>query len=101
MDKWADYGISAVRYDKDRKHIEKVRVHKDNGDSIGQPSEKTRTSVVSSIESGTTYVTILKSMDKKWEKGEDVHIVTVKKKNYLRTDANEIEEDNLDELPEF
>lgn len=101
MAKWADYGISAVRYDKERKHIQKVKVHEDNGDTFGQPSEETRSAVVSSIESGKTYVTILTSTDKKWTKGEDVHIVTIEKKKYLRTDANETEEDNLGELPEF
>ena len=71
MDKWADYGISAVRYDEEHKHIDKVKAHKDNGDTFDSPTEKTRNSVVSSIESGTTYVTILKSADKNWKKGED------------------------------
>lgn len=34
MAKWADYGISAVRYDSDDQYIDQVKVHKDNGDTI-------------------------------------------------------------------
>ena len=37
-DKWADYLISAVRYNAAETHIEKVRVHVDEGDKVGGAS---------------------------------------------------------------
>lgn len=101
MAKWADYGISAVRYDKDKKHIEKVKVHTDNGDTIGPGSEWKRDSVVKSLEDDKTFVTITKSSDDKWKKGTDVHIIEVNSKKYIRTDGNKKESDNLGSLPEF
>ncbi|MBU0710661.1 DUF3892 domain-containing protein [bacterium] len=101
MAKWADYCISAVKYDSEKKHIEKVKVHKDLGDTIEAPSEWTRTKVVETIEKGSSFITITTNDKGNWKKGEDVHIITVKGKKYLRTDNNETEEDNLGNLPEF
>ncbi|MCK4296809.1 MAG: DUF3892 domain-containing protein [Candidatus Marinimicrobia bacterium] len=101
MAKWADYCISAVRYDSEQKHIEKVKVHKDLGDTIGASSEWTRSEVVEKIEKENSFVTIIRNSNGNWNKGEDVHIITVKGNKYIRTDNNEIEEDNLENLPEF
>jgi len=99
--KWADYLISAVRYDSDKAHIETVRVHPDLGDTVGAASEWTRTKVVTTLEGGKTVCTIVKGTDGKWSKGADVHIVTVNDVNYIRTDANSIARDNLGSLPTF
>ena len=101
MTKWTDYCISAVRYDEDETHIIKVKVHVDNGDTIGDSSEWKREKVVSEIEGGTTFVTIFKGADGKWKKGQDVHIVKVNEKKYIRTDKNSRASDNLENLPEF
>lgn len=101
MTKWADYCISAVRYNSEHTHIVKVKVHVDSGDQIGSPTEWTRFEVVSTIENRKTFVTIARSSDGKWKKGEDVHIITVGGVKYLRTDANSKASDNLGNLPEF
>ena len=38
----------------------------------------------------------------KWRKGQDVHLVTVDGKDFLRTDLkNNVASDNFDEVPEF
>ena len=100
MAKWADYCISAVHYNLERTHIVKVKVHLDTGDSIGGAIEKSRSEVVSLIESGKTFVTITSS-NGSWHKGEDVRIVIVNGVKYLRTDANSRASDNLGNLPEF
>jgi molybdopterin biosynthesis enzyme len=100
MEKWADYGISAVQYNSDRSRIIKVRVHQDNGDKIGTPTEWSRSDVVSSIEKGTTFVTIL-SNNNQWNKGADVHLVTINGVKCIRTDKNSRAADNLENLPEF
>ena len=101
MEKWADYGISAVRYDQNNQYIDKVKVHLDNGGSIGQGETWSRKDVVSKIDDGKTFTTILKSSDGKWKKGQDVHVITVDGEQFLRTDANKRKSDNLENLPTF
>lgn len=101
MEKWADYGISSVRYNDERSHIVKVKVHEDKGDRFGSAEEWSRHQVVSAMEGGKTFVTILKGTDDKWKKGQDVHIITVKGVKYIRTDKNQRASDNLENLPEF
>ncbi len=101
MAKWADYGISSVRYNSERTHIIKVKVHEDKGDSIGNAQEWSRAQVVSAVERGQTFVTILHDAGDKWKKGQNVHIVTVNGVRYLRTDQNQKASDNLENLPEF
>ena len=101
MNKWANYGISAVRYDSQHTHIEKIKVHEDKGDSIGDAKEWSREQVVSAIGLGITFVTILKISDVNWKKGQDVNIVTVNAVKYIRTDKNQEASDNLENLPEF
>ncbi|MDD5544766.1 MAG: DUF3892 domain-containing protein [Acidobacteriia bacterium] len=101
MAKWADYGISAVRFNIKHTHIDRVRVRSDNGDTFGSPVDHSRQQVVDAIEAGTTYVTIIKSKDDKWEKGQKVIIVEINGAKYLKTTKNETEKDNLDKLPEY
>lgn len=100
MDKWADYCISAVRYNSTGAHIEKVKVHVDNGDSIGAASEWFRTDVILALEKGNSFVTITKN-EGKWNKGQDVHIIHVNGKKYIRTDTDSTASDNLENLPRF
>lgn len=101
MAKWADYCISAVRYNTEHTHIVKVKVHTYSGDAIGNATEWIRSEVVTAIEAGKTFVTITRTTDWKWNKGEDVRIITVNGVNYIRTDANSKASDNLGNLPEF
>jgi hypothetical protein len=37
----------------------------------------------------------------KWRKGDDVHLVTVDGKEYLRTDSDLIAKDQFDDVPEL
>jgi hypothetical protein len=101
MAKWADYGISAVRYNSAHTHIDKVKVHLDNGDTIGTAVEMTRQKVISLIKAGKTFVTILKNNDDKWIKGQPVYIITINGTEYIKTVDNGKECDNLENLPEF
>ena len=87
MTKWADYGISAVRYDED--------------DTIGAAEDRSRENVLSKMDDGKTFVTILKGEDGNWRKGNDVHIVPVDGRRFLRTDANERDQDNLENLSKY
>lgn len=99
MTKWADYVITGVRFQDDKKYILSVEVRPDLGDKIGFTEDWKRLNVVDSIENGKTFVTAFRN-GSEWRKGEDVHVVTINGTKYIRTDKNNTEKDNLGELPE-
>jgi len=99
--KWADYLISAVKYNADHDHIIKVKTHEDKGDKVGSSYEENRETVVANIKKGKTYMTILKNKEGKWDRGAPVEIIRINGKEFIRTDKNQTESDNLGELPEF
>jgi hypothetical protein len=100
-DKWADVLISAVEYSDRPRHIVRVAVHLDRGDSVGPKAELSRAAVISWIGAGYTFATITKGTDKKWQRGADVSIATRDRTKYIRTDADNRAEDNLGKLPEL
>jgi hypothetical protein len=101
MAKWADYGISSVRFNAAHTHIDQVRVHPDKGDIIGEGSIERRVDVVAGIKRGTTYVTIFRDANAQWNKGQSVFIVRINGVEYIKTVDNGKAVDNLDNLPEF
>lgn len=100
MAKWADYGISAVRYNTSHTHIDRVRAHQDNGDTIGVGTEYDRATIVKAIKDGVTFVTIVSSGGN-WQKGQPVYIIKVNGVEYIKTVDNGQARDNLENLPEF
>lgn len=101
MNKWADYGISAVRYNATHQHIDRVRIHPDNGETIGAPAEYARADIVTAIKKGITFVTIFKGTDGNWKKGQPIYIIKVHNVEYIKTVDNGKAADNLENLPEF
>lgn len=101
MAKWADYLISAVRYNPDHTHITHVKAHEDTGETVGTGKTYTRQDIVNALNKGTTFVTIYKSSEGKWSQGQKVHIVKIGGTSYIKTVDNGKEEDNLENLPEF
>jgi len=100
MTKWADYCISAVRFNAGHTHIDRVRAHPDNGDTMGSPTDYERAAIVKAIKDGVTFVTIFWN-DGKWRKGQPVFIVRINGVEYIKTVDNGKAQDNLDNLPEF
>lgn len=100
MAKWADYLISAVKYNKDHTRIESVLQHVDNGDNVGQATAVSRYAVVENINKGKSYMTIRKK-DGKWQPGDKVIMYSLDGEYFIRTDGNKTKSDNLGELPEF
>ncbi len=101
MDKWADYGISAVHYNQEHTHIERVKVHRDNGDTIGEPVDYSRQQVIDAIKRKVTFVTIFRASSGGWSKGQPVFSIIVNRKEFIKTVENDKEEDNLENLPEY
>lgn len=100
MAKWADFGVSRVKYNPEHTALAEVEVREDLGESFGNPQKMARTNVVAAIERGTTFITVT-SRDGKFMKGETVRVITVRGRKYLRTDNNSAESDNLGSLPEY
>lgn len=102
MAKWADYCISAVRYNSRHTHIDRVQLFPDNGESLGVITEVTRQTVIDEIKRQTTFVTIFKgTASGTWDKGQPVIIIKVNGTEYIKTVDNKTEADNLENLPEF
>lgn len=95
-----DYGVTEVKYNGIGKYIEWVKVGKLDGSSFGIRENWLRTKVISELESGKTFITVLKHGDK-LKKGAEIHIVNVDGKKYIRTDNDNVASDNLENLPEF
>ena len=101
MSKWADYCISAVRFNAKHTHIDQVERRPDNGESLGAASEASRETVVADLKRGITYVTIFKNASSQWIKGKTVFAVRINGTDYIKTVADNTTKDNLDDLPEF
>jgi Protein of unknown function (DUF3892) len=100
-DKWADYVITAVRFNTTGTHIESVQVRQDDGESIGAATTTSRSEVVRLLEAGYTFCTATKGDNGKWNKGAAVKIIVIDGNKFIRTKNDGIEKDNLDDLPTF
>ena len=96
MEKWADYLISSVRRDSYGVVIE-VMLHADKGDVISKIGIKTKDDIISLLKKGKTVCTILWGYPK-WNKGAKVDYVNNSNGEYLRTNRNNTDKDNLDNL---
>lgn len=97
----ADYYISAVRYNANGTHIEKVRVHTNTApNTIGVGYEWSRQDVIDVLDKKRSVMTIY-LRNNLWYQGEDVRSFSIGFKRYIRTDANNKEADNLGSLPIF
>jgi hypothetical protein len=101
-DKWADFVITAVRFNSADTHIEYVQAREDKGSTISEsPTTKSRDTVVTQLEGSYTFCTATKNSDGKWAKGAMVKIVTIEGAKFIKTKADGIKKDNLDNLPTF
>ncbi len=101
MTKWADYCISHKRMNDADTHIVTVYRYKDDGESLSDGRSRTRAEIVKAIKKGVTYVTVTKTTDGKWSKGQPVNIVKINGVEYIKTTSNSKAADNLDNLPDF
>ena len=95
-----DYGITGVKYNSIGKYIEWAKVGKFIGSSFGMRENWLRTKLISELEDGKTFITVLKHGDR-LKKGLEINIVAVNGKKYIRTDNENKASDNLNGIPEF
>ena len=101
VSKWADYGISAVRFNARHTHIDQVQITPDQGAQFGPSSTHQRDDVVSAIRRGVKFVTIFRGAGNNWQRGQPVFIDRINGVDFLKTVPNGKPIDNLDNLPEF
>ena len=100
-EKWADWLISAARFNQTGTLIEKVRCHFDLVSEVGSSIELTREEIIEQMMAGLSFCTIVTTSGGQWEKGEEVHLFPVKGEDFLKTLADFYKKDNLDNLPTF
>ncbi len=72
--KWADFLISAVRYEEFSNHtqITHLKIHSDDGIKVSGGSTWTREEVIAALMNGKTFMTIFKDIKGGWQKGKEV-----------------------------
>lgn len=96
----ADFGITAVRYNSSKTHIDYVQVRQDLPDAFGPPRTVSRAFVADLIRMGkASFQTwTMNTSTNKWNVGAHVHVIDGE---YLTTDRNSTKRDNLGNLPQF
>ncbi len=102
MSKWADYCIYKVKYDIGHERITKVKIMKDEGEKLGETSIVSRENVIKKIDRGIRFITVYsESNSERWSKGEEVIVVIINGRRFIKTENNSTKVDNLGGLPEF
>ncbi len=101
MSKCANHIISAVRYNPEHTHIDKVKAHEVTGALIDEGVEFARRPIVDAINMGMVIATASKNDIGEWSIGGKVAVINVNGTDYLKTENTDTEDDNLGSLPEF
>lgn len=107
ISKWADFVITAVRYQKtfrngEGKRIARVEARMDLGGRLGIVEVWTRQQLQDAISHDhETFATAQRGESGRWKRGLHVRQICVGGLSYLRTDQIEIPGDDLGMLPEF
>ncbi|TGL52009.1 DUF3892 domain-containing protein [Leptospira wolffii] len=91
-----NYYVSAVRKDYFKSRIEQLKVSSASS-NIESGTFWTRATVRSFIESGYIFYTAYRDSQRTWRKGARI---TLYGDNFLTTDRDSTDKDNLDNLPE-
>jgi len=102
MSKWADYLISAIRYENEMQKsvITYLKVHQDTGEEVGAGSTWSRNEVINALYDGKTFYTIQKSISGEWKRGAHVALVTKNGKAVI-TDNEYTDLDYLSDIQEL
>lgn len=80
MEKWADYLVSAVRYEDefDSGKILYLKIHQHNEDEIGSGTTWSREEVIRAMQEGKTFITIFKNGTAEWIKGGRISLIKLR-----------------------
>jgi hypothetical protein len=92
--------IYAVHYEPEKRHISQVKAQISTGGELEPMKVFTKSEILTKIDSDWIVMTMIKG-GVNYVPSADVIAVTINGKRYLKTVANDTEEDNLGELPTF
>ena len=100
--KWADYLISAVRYESgsEKRIISYLKVHKDNINFVGEGRTWSKEELLEALKEGNSLATIRKDSKGRWFKNNNVAISSFYETS-ISSDYNNIPGDYLENVPEF
>jgi hypothetical protein len=98
--KWADYVITAARYNPERTQITHVKLHPDDGRSLGPEDIWTRSQVIDAMRSFKSFATAFCTEGMVF-RDDPVRLVEATRGPYLRVDTKPVRKDDLGRLPEF
>src|SRR4051812_13432442 len=107
MSKWADYVITAVRYEsaersREGKRIVTVEVRMDLGGRVGYAELWRREQVLDAVNHDhETFITSSMAANGTWLKGAHVRVIRVNGIDYIRIDRTPVMNDDLGGLSEF
>ena len=103
MSERADYYVEKVRYTKDHSRIIWASVREDSSKKLSGPYNMVRKKIMSLIHDGKQFMTIYRNDEGRYRKGEKILVISIKGTEFLRTDmdADPVEKDQLDNLPEY
>jgi hypothetical protein len=101
VSKWADWVITAVRFNGAGTHIEEVRAYEHTGSQLINQTTKRRLAVVSELKAGTSYCTATQGRDGRYYFGASVAVVRIDGEDFIKTRPDGTKRDNLDNLPTF
>jgi hypothetical protein len=101
-----NFWISEIKYDSTHSHIEEVKVSRfnktyDNFSGINDGLWRTRDNIVKNIQNKKEefYTIYFDESEKKYKPGKFVNIFSIGGNDYLKTEKNNIQKDNLGDLP--
>ncbi len=101
MSERADFYIEKVRYNKNHTRIVWVSVREDSSNKLSGAYNMVRKKMLSLMGEGKQFMTIFRNPEGKYRKGQKITMIKVKGADYIRTDLDETEKDQLKDLPEY
>ncbi len=100
--KWADYLISAVRYqpETDNRIIAYLKVHNDEMRFVGKGRTWSRTELLDALENGKSIATIRQDKEGKWVKCHNISLSSYNE-SFIHSDVRNIPGDYLENVEEF
>lgn len=97
----SEYWVSHKRMNDSETRIVKVKAMKRTEEGLESPKVFNRTDIIESLENDNYWYTCSQKNESTWTRKEEIHIIELNGERLIRTDRNEIKEDNLGELPSF
>ena len=100
--RWADYLISAVRYESgtDNRIIKYLKVHSDEIRFVGEGRTWSKTELLDALRNGKSIATIKKDKEGKWTKCHNVSLASYNE-SFIHSDFKNIPGDYLENISEF